>query len=105
MTEMIIFIACLVAFGLGWKAREIQAARFVASYRKMLEAAANQQEVDSVMVDIQRDGDTFFIYNKTTGEFLAQGESHDEVSSSLKQRFPTKTFTTTQQNLKDVGYL
>jgi hypothetical protein len=105
MIDFIFIIVVLVVGGvIGWKAREYLAMRFVANYQKMFEEAAMAETVNTVMIEVQRDGDQFFIYNKETGEFLAQGTNHADVSAILGERFPTKRFTATPQNLKDVGY-
>lgn len=100
---IVIFVAA-VAFIWGWKAREYQAMRFLSNYQKMIEEAARAETVNTIMIDVQRDGDQFFIYNKETGEFLAQGTNHADVSAILGERFPSKRFTATPENLKDVGY-
>ena len=106
MIEFIIFAVVIIvaAFWAGWKTRELQAIRYLQNYRKILENVAEEETVNTVMIEIQRDGDQFYIYDKTTGEFLAQGSNHAEVSTVLGDRFPNKRFTAMPQNLKDVGY-
>lgn len=105
MIDFIFIIVALVVGGvIGWKAREYMAMRFVANYQKMVEEAVMTEATNTVMIDVQRDGDQFFIYNKETGEFLAQGINHEEIATVLGKRFPSKRFTATPQNLKDVGY-
>jgi hypothetical protein len=105
MIDFIFIIVILVVGGvIGWKAREHMAMRFVANYQKMFEEAAMLETTNTVMIEVQREGDQFFIYNKETGEFLAQGINHEEISTVLGERFPSKRFTATPQNLKDVGY-
>ncbi len=105
MTEFLFIILVLViGIAIGWKGREYQAMRFLASYQKMFEEAAKAEVSNTVMIEIQREGDQFFIYNKATGEFLAQGTNHEEISKTLGDRFPSKRFTAMPQNLKEVEY-
>jgi hypothetical protein len=104
MTELIIIVVAAIAFVGGWKAREYQATRFLTNYRKAIEESMAAEISNTILIDIQREGDQFFIYNKATGEFLAQGNSHTEVSVVLSSRFPCKRFIATPQNLEDVGY-
>lgn len=105
MIDFIFIIVILIVGGIiGWKAREAVAMRFVANYQKMFEEAAMAEAINTVMIEVERDGDQFFIYNKETGEFLAQGTNHEEVTAVLGERFPSQRFTATPQNLKDVGY-
>lgn len=105
MIDIFIIIAvAVIGFVLGWKAREYMAMRFIDRYQKMFEQAAVSEVANTVMIEIQREGDQFYIYNKETGEFLAQGTNHSEVSAILGDRFPSKRFTAMPQNLKDVGY-
>lgn len=105
MMEYVLYIVVLgVVFWAGWKARELQAIRFLHNYQKMVEQAAAAETSNTVMINVQREGDQFYIYDKTTGEFLAQGSNHAEITVVLGDRFPNKRFTAMPQNLKDVGY-
>lgn len=105
MIEFIfIILVFVVGIAIGWKGREWQAIRVLANYQKMIEEAVKAESSNTVMIDIQREGDQFFIYNKTTGEFLAQGTNHAEISKVLGDRYPAKRFTAMPENLKDVDY-
>lgn len=106
MIELIILLIVVFAFAFiaGWKAREYQAIRYLQQYQQMVEQTVKDVAVNTVMIDVRREGDKFYVYDKNTGEFLAQGTNHAEVSAVLGERFPTKRFTAMPQNLKDVGY-
>jgi hypothetical protein len=105
MIEFIVLIVVGVGcFMLGWKGREIRAMQYLRHYQELIDEAAKAEVDKTVMIEIRREGDQFYIYNKSTGEFLAQGTNHEEVSAVLGERFPSKRFTAMPENLKEVGY-
>lgn len=106
MTDLLFIIATVVAcvlagFRLGWDARERAAKKFISDYF--------QQEIDSVkdtvvFITVSREGTYFLIHDRDSGEFLAQGTNHSDVTKVLHERFPSKKFIASPDNLKDVGY-
>lgn len=105
MIEFIILIVVGVGcFALGWKGREIRAMQYLRHYQELIDEATKEHSDKTVMIEVHREGDQFYIYNKVTGEFLAQGTNHEEVSAVLGERFPSNRFTAMPENLKEVGY-
>lgn len=105
MIDVIIPIAVgAICFMVGWKAREMKAIQYLRQYQQLIEETVTEDLDKTVMIEVRREGDQFYIYNKTTGEFLAQGTNHDEVTAVLGDRFPAKRFTAMPENLKEVGY-
>lgn len=47
---------------------------------------------NAVPLELDMDDDKFFIYNKTTSEFLSQGDTADVALDNLLSRFPYETF-------------
>lgn len=102
LTPIFICIICGgVGVYLGWQAREYAAKKFVRSY---FEQVADHNAKSVINITITREGEEFFIYNKDTGEFIAQGTSHKDISKILSDRFPSKIFMAAPNNLKDTGY-
>jgi hypothetical protein len=64
------------------------------------------EDIKDTMVDvvIEREGDMFFVYNRDTNEFLAQGKTTEEIQQVLEERFPNLTFFSSVENMKQVGY-
>lgn len=89
----------------GWYLRE-RYAMFVV--RQMIQEGMvkmpHAPDVNAVPVKaVNKDG-MFYFYNANTEEFLAQGRTHEEVTSVLKSRFPNTKFMANPQNLLDIGY-
>jgi len=101
-------VTLLIGFKAGWIYREYKAKKLIQSLRedyfKNLELMAEQQTVNETEIVIEKYEGSFFVYDKNTGNFLAQGKSHDEVSEVLSQRFPNTTFIASLSHLKEKGY-
>lgn len=105
MIEILLGVGCLaLSFWAGYWFREYRAKIIVKRYQKLLEEVAKQAETATIEIEIQRAGEMFFVYDKKTNEFLAQGKDHKEISEVLAKRFPGKMFTADRQNLKDIDY-
>ena len=94
MTELFLMIvagvACgLVGFRLGWNAREQAAKKFVMNY---VEQEMDRVKETVVYITVKREGTTFFVYDRDTDEFLAQGTNHLDITKVLLDRFPSKRF-------------
>lgn len=106
MTELFLMIvagvACgLVGFRLGWNAREQAAKKFVMNY---VEQEMDRVKETVVHIVVSCEGTRFLVHDKDSGEFLAQGTNHLDITKVLLARFPSKKFIASPDNLKDVGY-
>lgn len=106
MIELFLFIlgfvgGTVLGINLGWRAREQAAKKFVTNYLAQVQQEAKS---NTVTIEVSKEGEMFLVHNKETGEFLAQGTNHEEVSEILRDRFPTKTFICTPENIERVGY-
>lgn len=105
MTELLLLVAVVgaVSFWFGWKTREFYALRYIRRLRdQALELAADIPP--PTMIQVTKEGETFLIHDQKTGEFLAQGTSHKEITKVLNDRFPQRTFIAQPANLREVGY-
>ncbi len=100
---MIYLLIILVSGFAGWKLREKMAIIRLSNY---LKAEIIKEEEDSTKVDmiIEKTGDMFYLYNKETDMFLAQGRSLDEIKLILEIRFPNVTFNATVSNIEEVDF-
>lgn len=103
MIEMMLFtlIIGMIGFSAGWYIREQYAKRVV---RQLHAYMQNTIAKNMVHIEVTEVNGMFLIHNALTGEFLAQGKTHDEITEILNQRFPGVFFTATSENLEKVGY-
>ena len=101
LSLIVIFITFMGGAVYGWNARERSAKKFVADYLKQ---SAEKAQANTVSIRLSREGDQFLVHDADTGEFLAQGTDHKQISSVLSDRYPTKMFVAVPDNLKEVGY-
>lgn len=107
---MIIEILLIIigAIWLGWKLREISAVRLYKQMKmeeqesRILELADKIQST-FIETNVEKIGDTFYLHDKATGEFLAQGDSSEELSTNLRTRFPEKRFVMDKKDLESIG--
>jgi hypothetical protein len=109
MSENVLLIAIVSAaaamiFYAGWCSHRWHIRRAVMRYQRYVDQI--QQKVLERVVDVeitQHDGQ-YFVHNKRTGEFLAQGSTHQQISDKLRQAFPDIVFVASPDNIKDVNY-
>ena len=106
MLETLLII--IVGIFIGWKWREISAIQL---HRKMQEEKQESriqelaEKIQGTFIEatIEKIGDIFYMHNKETGEFLAQGNTSDELSENLRSRFPDKRFVMQKKDLNAIG--
>jgi len=61
-------------------------------------------ELKSKIVDckLEKHNDEFFLYNRETNEFLAQGKTYDDICETLKVKYPSKYFNVTGEDLDEL---
>lgn len=104
MIEILLFVVgCFV----GWHWRGLLAKVYLRRLYKKVEQAQAEEEaaIKRVPIDIHRNGDTFYIYERDTGQFLVQGKDLNKLESYLSETFPTTVFLATAKNVEDVGYV
>lgn len=102
MTEFILLLLGIaIGIPIGWKYREITAFQAVRKYQQQLANAAMEK---TVFISVSKLEDQFLVHNQETGEFLAQGTTHEEIRSLLNKRYPDRVFVADPKNLREVGY-
>ena len=71
--------------------------------REDLEAVSKKIKETIVNVNIERHGDIFYVFEKETNNFIAQGQTMSEIKEIMQKRFPKKTFVATEDHIKESG--
>ena len=103
MTDLLLIILFALANGFvaGWYTREWHAKRVVTRFHD----AMNQELAKHYChISISEDQGTYLVHNAKTGEFMAQGRTHSEISDVLNKRFPGMFFTADADDLRKIGY-
>lgn len=106
MIEIIVAIA--VGIVIGWYAREQRAKLYLNHLERQMNQSFSSMVAEAakhiIQIEITKQGDMFYVHNKTTGEFLAQGRDHDTITEILNSRFPDMTFMANPDDLEKIGY-
>lgn len=98
----------VVGIVVGWYAREYRAKMYLHRLEKMMAQSFGSMVAEAaknvVEINITREGDTFYVHDKVSGVFLAQGQNHDEIADVLNKRFPEATFMANPDDLAKIGY-
>ena len=58
-----------------------------------------------ILIDIEAEDDTIFVYNTETGKYMAHGKTNEEIQSLLVERFPGITFSISQKTIDRITSL
>lgn len=96
----------LAGFVVGWAISKIVIGYFEAK-NKVLQAeitALTETIKESMIhVDIEKHGSVFYLFEKDTGTFIAQGSSFEEISKHCKERFKNKSVVATEEQMEQLG--
>lgn len=56
-----------------------------------------------IKVNIEKHGEVFYLFEKETDRFIAQGKDADEIKNVLQNRYPDKTVFADKEHLETVG--
>lgn len=110
MTDYIEYVALALAVGFvaGWYAREYRAKLYLRRLEHLMAENFGTMVAEAaksvVEIIVTREGDMFYVHNKNTGEFLAQGRDHNAIANVLSDRFPQATFMANPDDLEKIGY-
>jgi len=97
MEFLILFFTLLVGIKLGWNARERHA---VHSLNKLFQEAEQTQLDKRIIINVEQHSGCFYIFNKNTSEFMAQGKTIEEVEKALLLKFPGKRFAASEETIR-----
>jgi frataxin-like iron-binding protein CyaY len=99
-----VFLVFAVGFLVGWNEREKWASRRVDALLNMFnEEVERQAEESRIDIKIEKHEGGFYVFNKDTNEFMAQGQTRKQLEDALAARFSGKRFYADVDNLKEVG--
>lgn len=94
----------VVGTAFGWFLREQHAIRVV---HKMFEnaekEAAKQADENTIKAKLEVHHGHFYMFNQETDEFLAQGETAEELSATLREKFPKVVFILSKEAYGTLG--
>ena len=89
----------------GWRAREQHAKNVTEKFIEHIQNSVQQEDEENVVqINIEKHNAVFYVYDKETHEFMAQGSSKDEVETNLKKRYPGKSFGCSESILSQTGF-
>jgi hypothetical protein len=99
------FIVWIGGAVFGWKAREEHAKQVTEKFIEYLQKSGHEvADDDTIQITIEKHNDMFYVYDRDTNEFMAQGSSKDEVETNLKKRYPGKSFGCAESILSQTGF-
>lgn len=96
----------LIAYRVGWRAREIHTLTQLAKLDSQIETQLEEiKEKEVIRISIEKHSNGFFVYNMEDNSFMAQGTTRMELEKNLLIRFPGKKFAAKEENLIAMGFL
>lgn len=71
--------------------------------KKDLEELEKKVKKAIIKVNIEKHGDVFYLFEKDTDKFIAQGKDADEIKIVLEKYYPNKTVFADKKHLETVG--
>ena len=105
MDILILFVAMIIGFSIGWNLRErvavVKAHRMLAELEEELD---QETDPEVVKITIEKDNGILFAYHKDSSQFITQANNRKELENKLSELFPGKTFGVTPKNLIEIGF-
>lgn len=102
MIELLLFIiGCMLSGVVGWTVREIVARRQLSRLQDQI--IAQLPKIDSIPIRIDKIDSMIYVYNDSTGQFMAQGTTYKEIGDKMIKLFPNTLFLATEADAKDMG--
>lgn len=98
------FIIFVLGFVTGWIVLRMLVTHRVNQLKKVLTQVIEKKLPEEVGVVFSRHGDSVHVHDAITSEFLAQGNTREEIVEVLESRFPNKVFKATSDNIREVGF-
>ena len=65
-----------------------------------LEQEQDEEEVSTILVEVQKYGDQIYFWDKDTGDFIIQGRDMDEIVSKCMKYFPNRYFCIEKEDVE-----
>ena len=107
---MDLLIDILIGLVLGWfVVKVIEGYQRAKLKRQINEAISEMQEISKevktnlIVVNVEKYNDVFYLYDRDTNEFIAQGKTIEEISENCQKRFKDKTIIADEDVLREFG--
>jgi hypothetical protein len=101
MEELLLII---IAFAIGWFAREWLAMYQMSKILRRMEIHVDEEMENMIPINIEYVDDKFYVYQQDGEVFMAQGKTRKELEENLMKRYPGKKFAANTNNLREVGF-
>jgi len=99
-----LIIGFIVGFICGWCALRSAAMQKV---KLMVEEAESQESspipvVQKIRIDIRKENDIIYCYDKNNGAYLAQGDSYEDIQVALEKNYPNTVFMCNASQIAEI---
>lgn len=101
---VLLFVVWLMGAVSGWNARERHARKITEHFLENMQQSLQQHDENVIQITIEKHNNVFYVYDRETNEFMAQGSTQNEVENNLKKRYPGKTFGCPESVLSETGF-
>ena len=95
-------------FMIGWGAMKLAQLYLKAKNEVLAEEIDQlQKRIENrfIQVDIEKHGDVFYLFEKKTGNFIAQGANMEQLKAHCDARFKNKVVFANDDELKSAGLI
>jgi hypothetical protein len=103
MELIILVVAVIIAYKIGWIAREYHARATIDNFVQYMEAKQEEATEGLIPIIIEKVDGVFYVYSGQDNTFMAQGKNRRDLEDALDKRYPGKKFAALPSNLKEVG--
>ena len=97
------FVVWVMGVKSGWDARERHARKITKEFLDVMQEA-EEEESSVIQITIEKHNNVFYVYERDTNEFMAQGSTQNEVETNLRKRYPGKSFGCSERVLSETGF-
>lgn len=98
------FVVWLMGAVSGWNARERHAKRITEQFLEHMQQSVEEHDEHIIHINIEKHNNVFYVYDRDTNEFMAQGSTQSEVETNLRKRYPGKSFGCAESVLTETGF-
>jgi hypothetical protein len=100
------FLFYIMFFGvgivIGWRAREVHAQMIVSEFLKDHDLSKDEAK-ELIPIHIVTENGVMYVYHNDTNEFMAQGNTKEDLEKNLESRFPGKRFACEKEDMQKAG--
>lgn len=96
-----------VMFYWGWKSREQAAIKLLEGFMSKLDDGSEEHDDERIVLTIEKEGNTFYLFEEHSERFVAQGESLADMQELIEKHYigSGKNVVIRQKDAEDSGLL